>query len=107
MTLKMRRLAVIDARCVDADGLDTPLLDEPTSSVDSPNELQIHKNIFEAFSDRCIVSSIHRLHLLPLFDYVYVMEKGRIIQQGAPQELMHTDGALKTMVERSTDSECL
>lgn len=76
---------------------DIILLDEPTSSVDSTNELQIHKNIFKRFSDRCVVSSIHRLHLLPLFDYVYVLEDGKVMQEGSPEELMQRPGQLHDM----------
>jgi ABC-type multidrug transport system fused ATPase/permease subunit len=45
------------------------LLDEPTSSVDSMNELKIHENVFKEFKDKTIISSIHRLHLLEKFDY--------------------------------------
>jgi ATP-binding cassette subfamily B protein len=80
-----------------AQSSDVILLDEPTSSVDSRNELQIHRNIFARFPDRCIVASIHRLHLLPLFDEVYVMENGTLLEHGAPQDLMHGTGTLAKM----------
>ena len=73
---------------------DILLLDEPTSSVDSMNELQIHRNIFARFPDRCIVASIHRLHLLPLFDQVYVLRDGILIESGAPKDLMQGNGVL-------------
>lgn len=76
---------------------DIILLDEPTSSVDSVNELQIHKNIFAAFSDRSIVASIHRLHLLPLFDEVYVLQNGKVIERGTPKDLMNGTGLLSRM----------
>ncbi len=64
------------------------LLDEPTSSVDSANELQIHKNLFSHFKDKSIISSIHRLHLLPLFDTIYVFDKGQMIESGNYNELI-------------------
>jgi ABC-type multidrug transport system fused ATPase/permease subunit len=76
---------------------DIILLDEPTSSVDSVNELKIHKNIFGAFSDRAIVASIHRLHLLPLFDEVYVLQNGKVVEQGTPRALMNGTGLLASM----------
>ncbi|MCF7845073.1 MAG: ABC transporter ATP-binding protein/permease [Kiritimatiellales bacterium] len=76
---------------------DIILMDEPTSSVDSMNELQIHRNIFERFSDRCIVASIHRLYLLPMFDYIYVMEDGKVIEEGSFDTLTKKDGTLKKM----------
>jgi ATP-binding cassette, subfamily B, bacterial len=76
---------------------DIILMDEPTSSVDSLNEMKIHKNIFARFPDRCIVASIHRLHLLPLFDEVYVLDKGKLVERGAPKDLMHGTGFLAAL----------
>ncbi|OGH77625.1 MAG: hypothetical protein A3G08_02365 [Candidatus Magasanikbacteria bacterium RIFCSPLOWO2_12_FULL_47_9b] len=66
------------------------LLDEPTSSVDSRNELAIYKNIFQTFEDKVIVSSIHRLHLLSLFDTIYFFDKGKIIASGSLEYLLQT-----------------
>ncbi len=61
---------------------DIILLDEPTSSVDSKNEIIIYDNIFNNFKDKTIISSIHRLHLLPKFDYIYFFKDGAIITEG-------------------------
>jgi ATP-binding cassette, subfamily B, bacterial len=58
------------------------LLDEPTSSVDPKTEALIYEQLFAAFSDKVIMSSLHRLHLLSYFDYVYVLQNGRIIEEG-------------------------
>jgi len=63
------------------------LLDEPTSSVDPKTEAKIYEKLFEAFSDKVIVSSLHRLHLLSRFDYVYVMENGHIADEGSFEHL--------------------
>jgi len=63
------------------------LLDEPTSSVDSLNEIKIHENIFKEFKSKTIISSIHRLHLLENFDYIYMFENGKIIAQGTLNEI--------------------
>ena len=73
------------------------LLDEPTSSVDTHNELQIYENIFRTYKNRCVISSIHRLHLLDLFDYVYVMGDGKIIQQGTFEELRSQAGVFNNL----------
>ena len=64
------------------------LLDEPTSSVDPRTELQIYKNLFERFSDKAVISAVHRLHLLPQFDYIYVLEEGKIIAEGSFSDLL-------------------
>lgn len=64
------------------------LLDEPTSSVDISTELKIHKNIFKALLDKTIISSVHRLHLLPMFDRIYFFENGKVIASGTFKELL-------------------
>ena len=66
---------------------DIILLDEPTSSVDFENELSIFKNIFSAFPRQAVIASVHRLHLLSLFDKVYYFEGGRVIASGTFEEL--------------------
>jgi ATP-binding cassette, subfamily B, bacterial len=63
------------------------LLDEPTSSVDPKTESLIYEKLFSAFADKAIVSSLHRLHLLRYFDYVYVMDKGRVVAEGTFESL--------------------
>ena len=66
---------------------DIVLLDEPTSSVDPKTEAAIYDNLFTAFADKAVVSTLHRLHLLPRFDYVYVMQAGRIADEGTFADL--------------------
>ncbi len=78
---------------------DIILLDEPTSSVDSTNELKIYKNLLERFADRCVVSSIHKLHLLELFEEVYVFDQGRLLQHGTFKDLITTPGRMKDLWE--------
>ena len=67
---------------------DIILMDEPTSSVDSVNEVKIHENIFKEFKDKTIISSIHRLNLLNKFDYIYMFDDGKIVAEGTLDELM-------------------
>jgi ATP-binding cassette, subfamily B, bacterial len=67
---------------------DIVLLDEPTSSLDTKNEMQIYQNIFQGFKGKTIVSSIHRLHLLPLFDTIYFFGKGKIVASGSLAHLL-------------------
>jgi ABC-type multidrug transport system fused ATPase/permease subunit len=58
------------------------LMDEPTSSVDAKNERLIFENIFERYEKRTVISTVHRLHLLSLFDTIYYFKDGRIIAHG-------------------------
>ena len=76
------------------------LLDEPTSSIDSANELAIYHNIFDAFKDKAIISSIHRLHLLPLFDTIYFFRDGRIVASGTLAELLEKSEEFRTLWQK-------
>ncbi len=70
------------------EGKDIVLLDEPTSSLDSTTEMQVYQNIFNGFKGKTIISSIHRLHLLFLFDRIYMFDKGKIVGVGKLNELL-------------------
>jgi ATP-binding cassette, subfamily B, bacterial len=58
------------------------LFDEPTAALDSRTEARVYDNLFATLKNACIVSSIHRLHLLDRFDEVIVMHEGRVVAQG-------------------------
>jgi ATP-binding cassette, subfamily B, bacterial len=63
------------------------LLDEPTASLDPATEARVYANLFEMLQDACVISSVHRLHLLENFDEVLVMQSGRLVAQGTVAEL--------------------
>jgi ATP-binding cassette, subfamily B, bacterial len=65
-----------------ARGSSIVLLDEPTASLDPKTESYVYDNLFGEFKDACVISSIHRLHLLDRFDEVIVMHNGRLVAQG-------------------------
>lgn len=70
------------------------LLDEPTSSVDLPTEERIFKNVFSHFADKTVVATLHRLHLLPLFDRIIYLEKGRIVSDMPSAEALVKPGPI-------------
>lgn len=67
---------------------DILLLDEPTSSVDPKRERLIYDGIFKTFPDKTIISTMHRLHLLPNFDTIYLFQNGSIVTHGTFNEIM-------------------
>ncbi len=79
---------------------DIVLLDEPTSSLDKGTELSVYRNIFAAFSDKTVVSSIHQLHLLSLFDRICMFDKGKIVGEGTLADLLATCPEFQTLWER-------
>jgi ABC-type multidrug transport system fused ATPase/permease subunit len=62
-------------------------LDEPTSNLDPQTEALVHERNSHLFRDACVVSSVHRPHLLSRFDEVVFMEQGRIIDVGTVSDL--------------------
>lgn len=76
---------------------DIVLLDEPTSSVDPKTEVQIYEKMFIAFKGKALASTLHRLYLLPYFDYIYVMDKGRIVAEGTLAALKESSPAFNAL----------
>jgi ATP-binding cassette, subfamily B, bacterial len=75
------------------------LMDEPTSSVDPGTERKIYASLFDAFSDKAIISSLHRLHLLKDFDYIYILHDGAVIDEGSFDNLSRYSLVFKEMWE--------
>ncbi len=73
------------------------LLDEATSSVDLKNEILIYHNIFTKFKSKTIISSIHKLHLLPMFDMIYFLKSGKIIASGTFKQLKKNSKEFKIL----------
>jgi ABC-type multidrug transport system fused ATPase/permease subunit len=68
------------------------LLDEPTSSVEPDSEATIIAALDRLMAGRTTVLTSHRPSLINQADRVYVIEDGRITEQGAPTELASQDG---------------
>ena len=76
------------------------LLDESTSSVDTKNELDIYQNIFREFKDKTIIASVHRLHLLTMFDTIYYFKGGKILASGTLHELLASSEEFQELWEK-------
>jgi ATP-binding cassette subfamily B protein len=94
-----------------AEGSNLLLLDEPTASLDSRSEARVFENIFAAFRHTCIISSVHRLHLLERFDEVIVMHEGKVVAQGpavalaaTSPDFRHLLAAYRQQVAKAEDS---
>lgn len=69
------------------------LLDEISSSVDHDTEVLMHEIIGREFAAYTIVAVAHRLELLVDFvDRVVVLDKGCIVEEGRPRELLEAEG---------------
>ena len=73
------------------------LMDEPTSSIDPRTEKKIYHSLFNTFNDKAVISSLHRLHLLTDFDYIYIMREGVVIDEGTFEDLSRYSLVFKEM----------
>lgn len=80
------------------------LLDESTSSVDAQNEIAIYENIFSTYKDKTIIASIHKLHLLRMFDTIYIFDRGVISASGNFNQLLESSPLFAEMWRKYTET---
>jgi ATP-binding cassette subfamily B protein len=82
-----QRQLVAFARAFLADP-DVLILDEATSSLDVPSERLVQRALRTILADRTAIIIAHRLSTVEIADRVLVLEHGRIVEDGAPTELI-------------------
>ncbi|MCS3662078.1 ABC transporter ATP-binding protein [Salinibacter ruber] len=76
------------------------LLDEATSDLDTASEQHIQDSIDALKGEVTVVIIAHRLSTVKNADRVYVLEEGRVIEEGSYDELrMRENGEFREMVE--------
>lgn len=64
------------------------ILDEATSALDYGSEAQILANLPHICKNRTVISIAHRLNTLAHSDYIYVIDKGRVLEEGTHTHLI-------------------
>jgi ABC-type multidrug transport system fused ATPase/permease subunit len=68
------------------------LLDEPTSSLDAENEELVMKSLQTLMRGRTSIIVAHRLSTIRHAHKIFVIEQGRIVESGAPGDLLRSSG---------------
>ncbi|MGA2378598.1 MAG: ABC transporter ATP-binding protein, partial [Spirochaetia bacterium] len=75
------------------------VLDEATSSVDARTELRIQQGMIELMKGRTSFIIAHRLSTIRDADTVLVVDAGRIVEKGSPDELAAREGYFRKLSE--------
>lgn len=86
------------------------ILDEATSAVDKPTDDRIQRSLRSALSqcEATLLVIAHRLKTIVDSDMLLVIDGGRVVESGSPQELLRREnGCFRGMVEHDSERELL
>jgi len=92
-----QRIAIARAFLKDAPLL---LLDEATSALDSESEDAIRDALARLVRGRTVIAIAHRLSTVRTFDRIVVLQNGRIVEDGPPDQLMRRGGPYRELLRR-------
>lgn len=90
---EVQRIAIARVFASDAD---IYILDEPTSSLDPLSEEKINKLIIQN-TEKAMIIIAHRLSTVVDADKIYLVDKGRIVESGTHEEMIHINGLYAKM----------
>lgn len=81
------------------------LLDEATAHLDPRMERRIFRRIKEATSGATVIVSTHRVALAQQADRVIVLDRGKIVEQGTPAQLIRAGGLFSEMCGTADETD--
>ena len=74
------------------------MLDEATNWLDNENQAKVMRSVESLPSSKLVIA--HRLSTLQQADRIYVMERGKVVQEGTFQSLIDVKGVFRDLVRR-------
>ena len=76
------------------------LFDEPTAHLDIETEVELKQRMLPLMENRLVFFATHRLHWMKNMDYILVIDKGQIVEQGTLKELQQKNGAFVKLTKQ-------
>jgi ATP-binding cassette subfamily C protein len=76
------------------------ILDESTSSLDVNTEESLFLDLSSFLKERTTIIIAHRLSTITQADYIYVLDDGRIVEEGSYEKLLALDGQFSEYVNK-------
>ncbi|MFN3265516.1 MAG: ABC transporter ATP-binding protein [Deinococcales bacterium] len=92
---QQQRLAIARALLTNAPIL---ILDEPTSALDAHAEALVRETLERLRGERTVMVIAHRLSTVQNADQIFVLEQGKVIEQGQHHTLLERGGAYAALV---------
>jgi len=77
------------------------IMDEATSSVDYNTESLIQNTILNNLKGSTILTIAHRIKTILSYDRIFVLDKGELIEEGSPQQLIDKKGSFYQLYSKS------
>lgn len=82
---------------------DVIILDEPSSALDPIAEYELNKAVTELSGDKTVIIISHRLSTTRFVDKIYMLESGKIIEQGDHNALLRQKGKYAEMFKAQAE----
>jgi len=78
------------------------IFDESTSALDVHTEATLFKALKVFLEDKTVIIIAHRLSTINNADYIYMLEDGKITEEGTDRDLQKKDGSFSTFIQENS-----
>jgi len=75
------------------------ILDEATSSLDAESEIEVQKALNNLMTNRTVLVVAHRLSTIVRADKIYVLDEGKIVEEGTHESLFRMNGVYRQLFD--------